>query len=109
MDVRNSQESLLAPLIPKDDDTAIEMGRETETGSLSKRNNSIQEIENTSVESDSYIEGRILVDHERVVAERKLVRKLDSRLMPCIFVIFIMNYVSNDDLPGIQTTHFLFR
>ncbi|KAJ7643658.1 major facilitator superfamily domain-containing protein [Roridomyces roridus] len=30
---------------------------------------------------------------ERVLAERKLVRKLDCRLMPAAFLIFIMNYV----------------
>lgn len=30
---------------------------------------------------------------ERMLAERKLVRKLDSRMLPTIFVIFIMNYI----------------
>ena len=30
---------------------------------------------------------------ERVLAERKLVRKLDMRLLPTIFLIFIMNYI----------------
>ncbi|KNZ72033.1 hypothetical protein J132_05082 [Termitomyces sp. J132] len=30
---------------------------------------------------------------ERLKAERKLVRKLDSRLLPTVFVIFIMNYI----------------
>lgn len=30
---------------------------------------------------------------ERLLAEKKLVRKLDSRLLPTIFVIFIMNYI----------------
>lgn len=29
----------------------------------------------------------------RIDTERKLVRKLDFRLMPTIFVIFIMNYI----------------
>lgn len=30
---------------------------------------------------------------ERLLAERKLVRKLDSRVLPTIFVIYIMNYI----------------
>lgn len=31
--------------------------------------------------------------HERMLAERALLRKLDRRLLPTIFVIFIMNYI----------------
>ncbi|KAF8160635.1 major facilitator superfamily domain-containing protein [Crassisporium funariophilum] len=38
--------------------------------------------------------------HERTVAERKLVRKLDMRLLPTIFLIFIMNYI---DRNGVTT------
>lgn len=30
---------------------------------------------------------------ERILAERKLVRKLDTRVLPTIFFIFIMNYI----------------
>jgi hypothetical protein len=30
---------------------------------------------------------------ERILAERKLVRKLDCRLLPTIFLIYIMNYI----------------
>jgi proteasome assembly chaperone (PAC2) family protein len=30
---------------------------------------------------------------ERLLAEKKLVRKLDSRLLPTIFLIYIMNYI----------------
>jgi proteasome assembly chaperone (PAC2) family protein len=30
---------------------------------------------------------------ERLAAERKLLRKLDMRLLPTIFLIFIMNYI----------------
>ncbi|KAJ7259565.1 MFS general substrate transporter [Mycena haematopus] len=37
---------------------------------------------------------------ERLSAERKLVRKLDARLLPTIFLIFIMNYI---DRNGITT------
>ncbi|KAJ6508630.1 major facilitator superfamily domain-containing protein [Mycena sanguinolenta] len=37
---------------------------------------------------------------ERLSAERKLVRKLDTRLLPTIFLIFIMNYI---DRNGITT------
>ncbi|KAI0036163.1 MFS general substrate transporter [Vararia minispora EC-137] len=34
-----------------------------------------------------------VLGHGRVVAERKLVRKLDMRLLPTIVVVFIMNYI----------------
>nr|GAT52675.1 tartrate transporter [Mycena chlorophos] len=37
---------------------------------------------------------------ERIAMERKLVRKLDYRLLPTIFIIFIMNYI---DRNGITT------
>ncbi|PPQ83616.1 hypothetical protein CVT25_006301 [Psilocybe cyanescens] len=37
---------------------------------------------------------------ERILAERRLVRKLDMRLLPTIFLIFIMNYV---DRNGVTT------
>jgi proteasome assembly chaperone (PAC2) family protein len=30
---------------------------------------------------------------ERLAAEQRLVRKLDTRLLPTIFLIFIMNYI----------------
>ena len=29
---------------------------------------------------------------ERVIAEKELLRKLDTRLLPTIFIIYIMNY-----------------
>lgn len=46
-------------------------------------------------QSDSNIEGdnELLAPGVRASAERKLVRKLDIRLMPTIIVIFIMNYI----------------
>jgi hypothetical protein len=69
------------------------MGTEAETGSLSKKDGSLKEIDNASSDGGHVIEGRLLSDTERKVAERKLVWKLDSRLLPCIFVIYIMNYV----------------
>ena len=30
---------------------------------------------------------------ERAMAEKELLRKLDTRLLPTIFIIFIMNYI----------------
>jgi hypothetical protein len=30
---------------------------------------------------------------ERLIAERKLVRMLDTRLLPTLFIIYIMNYI----------------
>jgi hypothetical protein len=31
--------------------------------------------------------------HERLLAERKLLRKLDTRLLPTIVIIYMMNYI----------------
>ncbi|KAJ3771621.1 hypothetical protein FB446DRAFT_644899 [Lentinula raphanica] len=33
---------------------------------------------------------------ERILAERKLVRKLDTRVLPTIVLIFIMNYIDRN-------------
>ncbi|KAF8218614.1 MFS general substrate transporter [Tricholoma matsutake] len=38
--------------------------------------------------------------HERLLAERKLVRKLDMRLLPTVVIIYLMNYI---DRNGITT------
>ena len=66
-----------------------------ESGSVEKNSGSIHEVEDIGKgHGDDVYEGHILVEHERAVAERKLVRKLDMRLMPMIFLIYIMNYVS---------------
>jgi len=35
---------------------------------------------------------------ERAIAEKKLLRKLDTRLLPTIFIIFIMNYIDVREL-----------
>ena len=35
----------------------------------------------------------ILADGERKAAERRLIRKLDMRLLPTIILIYIMNYI----------------
>lgn len=67
-----------------------EMGNDVEHSPPIKAN-SISEAEYADTFKG---EGRLLAEDERVIAERKLKRKLDMRLMPCIFVIFIMNYVS---------------
>jgi hypothetical protein len=45
--------------------------------------------------------------NERIAAEKKLLRKLDGRLLPTIFVIYIMNYIDVClfPLPDAITTH----
>ena len=40
---------------------------------------------------------------ERLLAERRLVRKLDMRLVPTIFILFIMNYID------VSHAHFRFE
>lgn len=40
-----------------------------------------------------YEDGELLAEDVRPAAERRLVRKLDMRLLPTIVLIFIMNYI----------------
>jgi len=47
------------------------------------------EVQNDDSASDSII----LNANKRAIEERRLVRKLDMRLMPMIFLVFIMNYI----------------
>jgi hypothetical protein len=42
---------------------------------------------------DSNDDGALLEDDKRVSAERRLVKKIDYRLLPTIVVIYIMNYI----------------
>jgi hypothetical protein len=42
---------------------------------------------------------------ERILAERKLVRKLDCRLLPTIFLIYIMNYIDVSRVLLISAPH----
>ncbi len=42
---------------------------------------------------------------ERLLAERKLVRKLDSRVLPTILLIFIMNFIDVRLLLGLRAQH----
>lgn len=37
--------------------------------------------------------GQILDTQRRAIAERQLVRRLDMRLLPTIFLIYIVNYI----------------
>ena len=42
---------------------------------------------------DSNDDGVLLEDDKRASAERRLVKKLDHRLLPTIVLIYIMNYI----------------
>ena len=42
---------------------------------------------------DSNDDGIFLEDDKRASAERRLVKKLDRRLLPTVVVIYIMNYI----------------
>ena len=42
---------------------------------------------------DSNNDGVLLKDDKRASAERRLLKKLDRRLLPTIVVIYIMNYI----------------
>lgn len=59
----------------------------------------IQQLESSA---DSVADGNALPESgspERLLAEKKLVRKLDTRLLPTIFIIFIMNYIDVSGQP----------
>jgi hypothetical protein len=43
------------------------------------------------------VDGELLHPDVRESAEKKLVRKLDMRLMPTIIIIFLMNYIDVSD------------
>jgi hypothetical protein len=71
----------------------------------------IEEIQQNSDKGTIEIvehEGSALADipalgtQERALAEKKLVRKLDSRLLPTIFVIYIMNYIDVSFFPPLH-------
>ncbi|KAJ7643677.1 MFS general substrate transporter [Roridomyces roridus] len=63
-----------------------------------------EDLEKTAVDgTGATLESAVVGDYsdaERNLAERKLVRKLDCRLLPTIFLIYIMNYI---DRNGITT------
>ena len=54
-----------------------------------------EKIENLQPDSSAAFDGdgALLHPDVRKSAEKKLVRKLDGRLLPTIIVIFIMNYI----------------
>ena len=62
-----------------------------------KKEVAISEVERrpstTESASESLPDGELLVEGVRAAAERRLVRMLDTRLLPTIILIFIMNYI----------------
>lgn len=76
------------------------MTKSSQDGSKAKV--SLEEVQNTSDRGTAEDLGKEMADYdelpptgtqERIIAEKKLVRKLDSRVLPTIFVIYIMNYI----------------
>ncbi|TFY73344.1 hypothetical protein EWM64_g10668 [Hericium alpestre] len=55
--------------------------------------NSLEHIERRVSPARSDVTDGELLGEQRAQAEKKLVRKLDMRLLPTIIVIFIMNYI----------------
>lgn len=55
----------------------------------------VEQVENSSTDVVDVIDedGELLLPERRQHAERKLVRKLDFRLLPTIVLIFILNYI----------------
>lgn len=64
----------------------------------SKEKYHAENIEKVETSSQDVIDihdedGELLLPEHREQAERKLVRKLDFRLLPTIILIFILNYI----------------
>ena len=53
----------------------------------------IETHKETAASHDSNDDGVLLEDDKRASAERRLVKKLDHRLLPTVVVIYIMNYI----------------
>lgn len=64
------------------------------TASDEKYEAKVDQVEASSAEVTVIDEdGELLLPERRQEAERKLVRKLDFRLLPSIILIFILNYI----------------
>lgn len=48
-----------------------------------------------------------LGSEERAVAEKKLLRKLDYRLLPTVFIIYVMNYIDVSQFLSIRTLNYI--
>lgn len=70
--------------------------RHTHLGSSDEKYDvKVDQVENSSTDVVDVIDedGELLLPERRQHAERKLVRKLDFRLLPTIVLIFILNYI----------------
>lgn len=70
--------------------------RHTHLGSSDEKYDvKVDQVENSSTDVVDVIDedGELLLPERRHHAERKLVRKLDFRLLPTIVLIFILNYI----------------
>ncbi len=54
---------------------------------------SIEHVEQSSTTKIDDADGELLLPERRSVAEKKLVRMLDLRLLPTIVLVFILNYI----------------
>ncbi|KAF7314779.1 Tartrate transporter [Mycena kentingensis (nom. inval.)] len=85
---------VLVPSFPTQRRTTMSTGSENEKG----------DVVHNEVAPDAPAERKLLLpapgSPERVALERKLIRRLDFRLLPTIFIIYIMNYI---DRNGITT------
>lgn len=55
------------------------------------------------VEPDRLTPARIMTPEQFALAERKLKKKLDLRLLLCVWVIFVMNYLDRVISPSLCT------
>ena len=54
------------------------------------------DVPNRQREAPEYV--RSLTEEERIHAERALVRKIDLRLIPCLIIMYIMNYLDRNNI-----------
>lgn len=70
--------------------TAIELERETKDGGLAGSGSRDVEQNETAPQERSRV-GQLSA--EELVIEKKLLRKIDMRIMPVVITIYLMNYI----------------
>lgn len=65
-----------------------------------KGNASIEHVEKSDTGKFYGADSELLAPDRRPSAERRLVRKLDFRLLPAIILVYIMNYIDRNAIPA---------
>ena len=89
----------------KESEKAITTESYSEDASIKSRKSAKNELDDgRDVGVNKDVDKAFLDPERRVVEERRLVRKLDMRLLPTIILIYIMNYI---DVSAVLRSHAL--